>query len=112
MRLKNFTESFVSRHKREPSRKEKEAVRPLYSQYNKVKRRLEELETPLEEEEDGGEMERLQEEKRELHGMLKRYEKEFEEREGRRVTNPSDIAPVAQEYERYKQVKKLIDQLS
>ena len=50
----------------------------------------------------------LQEEKRQLHLCLKAYEKDFVSRNGRPVTRPEDIAPVAQEYQRYKDLKAAI----
>ena len=50
----------------------------------------------------------LQEEKRQLHLNLKSYEKDFVSRNGRPVTRTEDIAPVAQEYQRYKDLKSII----
>jgi hypothetical protein len=50
----------------------------------------------------------LNEEKRNLHGYLKAYEKTFQKTHNRQVTRQEDIAPVASEYARYKEVKQLL----
>ena len=47
----------------------------------------------------------LQLEKRHLHDMLKRYEKDFEATHGRPVRTVEDIAVVQGDYDRYKQLK-------
>ena len=53
---------------------------------------------------------RLQEEKKNLHAYLKAYEKNFQSSNQRPVTKQEDIAPVAEEYRRYKSLKTLIAQ--
>ena len=50
----------------------------------------------------------LQREKRALHEMLKRYEREFEHLNGRPVRTIEDIAAVQGKYDRYKQLKLLL----
>ena len=50
----------------------------------------------------------LNEEKRALHAKLKAYEKEFQAQHNRQVTKQEDIAPVSEEYRRYKEVKQLL----
>jgi len=50
----------------------------------------------------------LHEEKRALHAQLKAYEKDFQAQHNRQVTRQDDIAPVAEEYRRYKEVKQLL----
>mmetsp|Transcript_11662 Transcript_11662/g.23534 ORF Transcript_11662/g.23534 Transcript_11662/m.23534 type:complete len:168 (+) Transcript_11662:73-576(+) len=47
-------------------------------------------------------------EKRQLHEMLKRYEREFEDTHGRPVRTVEDIAVVQADYNRYKQIKQLL----
>ena len=53
---------------------------------------------------------RLQEEKKNLHSYLKAYEKNFQSANQRPVTKQEDIAPVAEEYRRYKSLKTLLTQ--
>ncbi|CAB1107696.1 unnamed protein product [Ectocarpus sp. CCAP 1310/34] len=54
----------------------------------------------------------LNREKRVLHVMLKNFEKEFKEKNGREVGCPKDIAPVEGEYQKYKMIKKRLAQLT
>ncbi|CAM9983350.1 unnamed protein product [Ectocarpus sp. 6 AP-2014] len=54
----------------------------------------------------------LKKEKRVLHVMLKNFEKEFKEKNGREVSCPEDIAPVEGEYQKYKMIKKRLAQLT
>jgi hypothetical protein len=50
----------------------------------------------------------LNAERRLLHATLKQYERAFQAQHGRQVTRQEDIAPVANEYRRYKDVKALL----
>jgi hypothetical protein len=50
----------------------------------------------------------LKEEKTQLHQMLRSYEKEFFQEHHRQVSSFSDIRPVANQYRRYKEIKKAI----
>jgi hypothetical protein len=50
----------------------------------------------------------LNDEKRNLHLYLKSYEKTFQKTHNRQVIKQEDIAPVANEYQRYKMVKELL----
>jgi hypothetical protein len=50
----------------------------------------------------------LQEEKRQLLHTLKTYERDFVKQQGRPVTKHEDIAPVASEYKRYKEIKGIL----
>jgi hypothetical protein len=56
-------------------------------------------------------IELLQTEKRDLHCYLKAYERDFTQTHGRQVMKHDDIAPVAREYERYKELKLLLSSL-
>lgn len=56
-------------------------------------------------------IELLQTEKRDLHCYLKAYERDFTQTHGRQVMKHEDIAPVAREYERYKELKLLLSSL-
>lgn len=51
-------------------------------------------------------IEELQREKRTLHIILKAYERDFNQIHGRHVMKPEDIAPVAADYQRYKELKR------
>ena len=53
-------------------------------------------------------LQQLNEEKRVLHARLKAYERDFQQQYNRHVTRPEDIAPVSQEYKRYKEVKQIL----
>jgi hypothetical protein len=53
-------------------------------------------------------LEELQVEKRNLHEYLKVYERDFNRSHGRPVMKNEDILPVANEYQRYKELKTLI----
>ena len=50
----------------------------------------------------------LKAEKQELHQMLRSYEKDFFKKHKRQVSSFADIKPVAQQYRRYKEIKKAI----
>jgi hypothetical protein len=50
----------------------------------------------------------LKTEKHALHQMLRSYEKEFYKKYNRQVSSYADIRPVASQYRRYKEIKKLI----
>ena len=51
---------------------------------------------------------RLLEEKKNLHAYLKAFEKNFQKSNQRPVTKQEDIAPVAEEYRRYKKTLKTL----
>lgn len=53
-------------------------------------------------------VESLQKEKRDLHAYLKGYERDFTRTHGRPVMKHEDIALVATEYERYKELKQML----
>ena len=50
----------------------------------------------------------LNEEKKHLHAYLKVYEKDFNTTHNRSVMKQEDILPVANEYQRYKELKQII----
>mmetsp|Transcript_30792 Transcript_30792/g.45157 ORF Transcript_30792/g.45157 Transcript_30792/m.45157 type:complete len:359 (-) Transcript_30792:86-1162(-) len=53
----------------------------------------------------------LRQEKGHLHQMLRTYEKDFYQAHGRQVSSYEDIRPVAQQYRRYKEIKRAINAL-
>lgn len=55
--------------------------------------------------------EALIEEKKNLHAYLKAYEHDFHRQHGRAVMRHEDIQPVAQEYQRYKELKQQLKTL-
>ena len=111
-----------------PVKAEKEPIRHLYEEYNRVKDMLvsssassgggEVPETSRQGHggEEGNErtslgsgnhLHKLKVEKASLHQKLRAYEKEFVRNEGRQVSSFQDIKPVAGLYRRYKEIKKL-----
>jgi hypothetical protein len=48
------------------------------------------------------------EEKLRLHNLLRQYEKDFHKKNGRNVSSFNDIRPVSAQYQRYKELKKMI----
>mmetsp|Transcript_26986 Transcript_26986/g.34802 ORF Transcript_26986/g.34802 Transcript_26986/m.34802 type:complete len:689 (-) Transcript_26986:255-2321(-) len=58
------------------------------------------------------EIENLKRTKRELHIMLKNYERQFKQQHGREVSSPDDIAPVEKEYQKYKEIKRKLMRLT
>jgi hypothetical protein len=53
----------------------------------------------------------LNEEKKALHNFLKDFERDFNEKNGRPVTHHEDILPVAEQYQRYKDLKVIIKEM-
>jgi hypothetical protein len=53
----------------------------------------------------------LKDEKQALHQKLRAYEREFHRLQGRQVSSYNDIRPVAPQYRRYKEIKKMISAL-
>jgi hypothetical protein len=56
-------------------------------------------------------LEQLLQEKKNLHAYLKVYERDFNRTHGRPVMKNEDILPVANEYQRYKELKNIIKEL-
>lgn len=117
--LKAFDKSFESKNGRLPTNEEKEPVRHLYRRYHQVKSALSELESEsawVEEsaakgkarDESVSEYRALRREKRTLQLKLKTYEDEFQRVKGRKVRYHRDIVPVEAEYQRYKEIKTLL----
>mmetsp|Transcript_23817 Transcript_23817/g.64235 ORF Transcript_23817/g.64235 Transcript_23817/m.64235 type:complete len:347 (+) Transcript_23817:835-1875(+) len=122
-KLKSFDQEFAAAHGRMPTKSEKEPIRDLYELYHEIKLRIKAAEelrrsarvSTTEETGVGGgdvsgknpsarqlELERLR-----LHDKLKLYEKQFQRNFGRPVTSVEDIAAVASDYSRYRELKRL-----
>ena len=131
-RLEHFDRDFARRNGRMPTRDEKQHIRHLYEAYNslKIEIHLTEQETSklqdhtkqrLKNEQEGpslspqspstanGDLVSLKREKRDLHQMLRAYEKRFFKENQRQVSSFDDIKPVYEQYQRFKKVKKAID---
>lgn len=168
--LKQYDMDFVRKHGRMPVKSEKEPIRHLYEDYNKVKTQITDLEKqprhlqrrrqpaaksqppptspksvssssqrqartqpsshpnvarkqptaqaaaskprkPQAAANQGQDLTQLKIEKQKLHLMLRSYEKDFFKEHKRQVGNFADIKPVASQYRRYKEIKKLIANL-
>ena len=133
--LKEYDMNFVREKGRMPVKAEKEPIRHLYEEYNRVKDLIVKGKEGREQfpetttNEDGAAegdatgpssssssrkqlgsstVHSLRVEKATLHQKLRSYEKEFVKREGRQVSSFGDIKPVAALYRRYKEIKKII----
>ena len=131
--LKAFDQQFYTAHGRLPKKAEKEPIRNLYEVYNGIKRDLEALRVggsdgegaaeryPAEAADEmdtetvlvtfeGRSMSavELKKERKLLHRVLRDFEDEFKHRNGREVSCAEDIAPVAAEYSRYREIKRAL----
>ena len=109
-----------------PSKAEREPIHNLYESYLALKRQIECIHQqkewymtlkPLSDapsdavrtekhESPGQRMEALRVEKKEIHSFLRRFEKDFYQKNKRQVSTWADIQPVSSHYKRYKQIKK------
>jgi len=107
--LKDFDREFIEKHGRKPSKKDKEPIRWQYERYNDLKLLIEGLEQ-ADDDEITERRTRLRLEKRILQRSLRRYEGNFEYIKGRKVKYRRDIAPVKDLYQRYKELKDIVNQ--
>ena len=123
-RLKEYDMSFVAKNGRMPVKAEKEPIRHLYEEYNRVKGLLSKVEenvalspglsavavyakSPVQQAaKSAATVPTTGSEKATLHAQLRSYEKEFAKKNGRQVASFADIKPVADLYRRYKEIKK------
>ena len=109
--LKNYDNNFKTLFGRSPKREEKEPMRPLYVYYKKLKlalsKRANEKPQPrrMTKEETTRRVEELRKERSELKAILHSFQMEFAQTNHRRIRYHKDIAPVENEYKRYKEVK-------
>ena len=107
------------RHRRAPSKTEKEAIRPKYELYNDIKLLLANAvaaeQQAAREEGDAGSSasaatveSAISLEKKLLQRRLRRFESQFEAREGRKVKYHKDITSVRATYQRYKNLKRIL----
>uniref|UniRef100_A0A7R9U7W0 FAM13A-like domain-containing protein n=1 Tax=Pinguiococcus pyrenoidosus TaxID=172671 RepID=A0A7R9U7W0_9STRA len=132
--LKAFDQDFYEKHGRLPKKAEKEPIRKLYEVYNGIKKEMEkysaveeamdlESEVSASNAGDASSTEAnpiivfndrhislvdLRKERKILHRVLRQFEEDFKFRNGRDVSCAEDIAPVAQEYTKYKEIKKIL----
>uniref|UniRef100_A0A7S2RA23 FAM13A-like domain-containing protein n=1 Tax=Rhizochromulina marina TaxID=1034831 RepID=A0A7S2RA23_9STRA len=130
--LKAFDSNFMTQHGRLPSKSEKEAIRDQYELYHALKAELRARDSSVEElpapplsqsartvtpprthSSDTRivetERQKVRAEKRMLHDSLKKFEREFERTHGRPVQTMQDIAVVQKDYDRYKELKLLLE---
>merc|ERR1711862_586826 len=60
----------------------------------------------------GGDLDSLKREKNELHALLRNFERQFYDQHRRQVESFADIRPVANQYRRYKEIKRQIATLT
>lgn len=135
--LKAFDAEFTRKHGRMPTKSEKEPIRDLYELYHAVKVQIKHFGAKPQEQRPvqltgkhaanaacdstpasktaaslsstpAGALRDLDLEKTRLHEMLQRFEHDFERTHGRPVSTPADIAPVQTDYDRYKELKRLL----
>ena len=115
--LKNYDNNFKNLFGRVPRREEKEPMRPLYVYYKKLKisltKRANEKPQPkrMTKEETQKRVEELKKERSELKAVLHNFQMEFSQTNHRRIRYHRDIAPVENEYKRYKEVKAELSKL-
>ena len=115
--LKNYDNNFKNLFGRVPRREEKEPMRPLYVYYKKLKisltKRANEKPQPkrMTREESQKRVEELKKERSELKAVLHNFQMEFSQTNHRRIRYHRDIAPVENEYKRYKEVKAELSKL-
>ena len=115
--LKNYDTNFKNIFGRAPRREEKEPMRPLYFYYKKLKLALSKRanEKPqtkkMSKEETTRRIEELKKERSELKATLHNFQQEFSQTNHRRIRYHKDIAPVENEYKRYKEVKAELSKL-
>lgn len=107
--LKIYDSNFKSLFSRQPRREEKEPMRPLYMFYKKLKqtisKRPPEREQFINSAELEGKLGELRAERAELRKLLHNFQVEFSRTNNRKIRYHSDVTPVENEYNRYKQVK-------
>eukprot|EP01006_Ploeotia_vitrea_P046905 TRINITY_DN67072_c0_g1_i2.p1 TRINITY_DN67072_c0_g1~~TRINITY_DN67072_c0_g1_i2.p1 ORF type:complete len:471 (+),score=161.79 TRINITY_DN67072_c0_g1_i2:71-1483(+) len=107
--LMRFDRRFIRKHGRLPTKRDKEALRPVYHLYHRVKEAVN-LATKAAQSGLAQERERLQLliEKRQLQHELNAYENVFRRVNGRAIRWDHDVAPVRSQYARYKEIKRLL----
>eukprot|EP00462_Mataza_sp_D1_P014669 CAMPEP_0175170062 /NCGR_PEP_ID=MMETSP0087-20121206/29984_1 /TAXON_ID=136419 /ORGANISM="Unknown Unknown, Strain D1" /LENGTH=179 /DNA_ID=CAMNT_0016460611 /DNA_START=1 /DNA_END=537 /DNA_ORIENTATION=+ len=100
-----------------PLKEEKEAYRPIYEVYHRVKALIAAKHTSAQEQSDpeaqaAATFKRLRAEKRALQVQLNRYERHFEALKGRSIQYQQDIEPVKEHWNRYKALKGQLAELS
>lgn len=96
----------MHRHRRAPGKQDKEAIRPKYELYNDIKLLL--TNAARGDNDDHGAESSISLEKKLLQRRLRRFESSFEAREGRKVKYHKDIASVRATYQRYKNLKRIL----
>lgn len=104
-RLKEFDDVFEKKHGRKPQRVDKEPIRHLYEAYNAVKILLSKEQQIPSMKLTAKSVQSLLNEKRQLQGKLRRFEREFEEKHSRKVKFNRDIKGLEADYRRYKDLK-------
>ena len=96
-----------------------EAVRPVYALYHQIKKQLGELsdanagaELVSPEQVAERRIQELSSEASELRARLQKYEEAFFAAKGRKMKCKKEIAPVAEEYKRFKEIKDMLEELN
>ena len=104
-RLLHWDKEFEQKHKRKPGKEDRHEMRSVFHAYGALKTLLQALEATSAPQSSNSEQLLLLE-KRALQAVLKLFEKDFEERMGRKVEVAADIAGRELEYSRYKELKE------
>ena len=96
-----------------------EAIRPVYALYHQIKKQLGELsdanagaELVSPEQIAERRIQELSSEASELRARLQKYEDAFFAAKGRKMKCKKEIAPVAEEYKRFKEIKDMLEELN
>jgi len=111
--LRNFDLAFKSKFGHLPTKNDKEPLRPLYQRYRDLSKLTGQTDTdvkpvPLEENLD---YKLLKKEKRQLQLQLHQYQSDFLKNNGRPIKYVEDRVPVQKQYDRYKELKALLQNM-
>ena len=111
--LKRYDESFLAQYGCAPSRNHKEPLRPLYSFYRRLRTELHGKDIVAESHSSSQKerLEALHAEKAALRARLAEFQEKFLRDRGRKIQYHKDIASVAGEYRRYRNLKEEISRL-
>ena len=104
--LKSYDNDFSLNFKRQPNHDEKEPLRPLYVYYKKLKESLTKRGgEEMSQEKIENMIANIKRERRELREQIESYQRDFEQNNNRRIRYVRDIAPIDNQYRRYKELK-------
>ena len=116
LELKQYDVQFRRHYGRDPDHAEKEPLRPLYNFYKKVRSfspasKVPATISPMTARQGEENLQKLLEDKETLRQRLRDYKTQFENSTGRTLTQKKEIAPIDQDYRRYKELKAQIERI-